>query len=97
MYRVLKKECQEKNDKVCDLVCHSDRGYDKSDRENLKHVRVFEKHEGDSGKNILPCMCHHSRAQSVSPERKHTKHRAIYGDGNHAACAFVSMRDAEEQ
>ena len=64
---------------------------------NLKHVRVFENHEGDSGKNILPCVRHHTRTQTASLDRENAEKRAIHGDRDHSARAFVSVRDAEEQ
>jgi hypothetical protein len=64
---------------------------------NLKHVRVFEEHEGDSGEDVVPCVRHHSWTQAASLDREYAEKRAIQGDGDHAACSFVSVRDAEEE
>ena len=63
---------------------------------NLKHVRVFENYEGNSGKNILPCVRHHARTQTASLNREDAEKCAIHSDRNHSAHAFVSVRDAEE-
>ena len=56
----LKKSVKKKMTNFAIECFVQDRSHDESDGKNLKHMRVFEQHEGDSGKNIVPCVRHHA-------------------------------------
>lgn len=51
----------------------------------------------NSGENVMPCVCDHSRAKTVTIDREKAEEHAISDDGDHAANAFVPMRCAEKE
>lgn len=65
--------------------------------EQLRALSVFEHHKSDSGEDILPRMRHHSRTQAASRDREQTEKRTVYSDRDHAARAFISVRNSKQK
>src|ERR1700721_3112897 len=102
MYRILKKECQEKNSNSCRSIHQS---------ESLKPTVLFrtrslsccvesimsQQHQRKTADGIVPGVRDHSCPQSSAQQREHAEHSAIRGDQQHSRNSFITMRAAKHQ
>src|SRR6266568_1526208 len=62
-----------------------------------KKMSRMQKCDRQSGDEIVPTVCEHSRAQAATKECKHAEERSINCQQEHGAYAFISVRGAEHQ